>query len=184
MAGSRGSTNPLPPNALVMGRHSYHRPVVHLYPGDTAGVRIGNFTSVADDVELMPGGNHRVDWVSTFALSVRLLGGDLPPGIPISKGDIVIGNDVWLGRGVRVLSGVSIGDGAVVAAYSVVTKDVPPYAIAAGAPAAIRGTRFPDEIVQALLRIRWWDWPDEKIAEVVDLLESGRVEEFVRRFDG
>lgn len=170
--------------ALVLGRHTYFRPTVHRYLGDEAIVRIGSFTSIADDVELLPGGNHRPDWVTTFAIQQRLGGAEEPPaGIPASKGDIVIGNDVWLGRGAKVLSGVHIGDGAVVAAWAVVTRDVRPYALVAGVPAIERRRRFDDETVDALLRISWWDWPDERVLDVADLLESERVAEFVERFD-
>ena len=173
----------LPSAALTMGRHSYNRPTVHLYPDDDAAVHVGNFTSIGDDVEIMPGGNHRADWVTTFPLSVRLAGdAHNPPGLPASKGDVVIGSDVWIGRGARILSGVTIGDGAVVGAYSVVTRDVRPYAVVTGVPAIERRRRFDDSIVDALLRIRWWEWPDEQILQARAELESGDIAGFIERY--
>jgi len=95
----------------------------------------------------------------------------------------VIGNDVWLGRNSLVLSGVTIGDGAVVAAGAVVTSDIPAYAIAGGVPAKVIRYRFTPEQIAALLRIRWWDWPDEAIVAEVDLLCGGNIDEFIRRND-
>jgi acetyltransferase-like isoleucine patch superfamily enzyme len=166
-----------------MGRHSYTRPIVHRYPDDEGAVRVGNFTSIGDDVEIMPGGNHRADWVTTFPLSVRLAGAaHNPPGLPASKGDVIIGSDVWIGRGARILSGVTIGDGAVVGAYSVVTKDVRPYAVVAGVPAIERRRRFDDDVIDQLMRIRWWDWPDEEVLRARQLLESGDIDGFVKRY--
>lgn len=139
-----------------MGRHSYGSPLVVMFPGETCRVDIGAFTSIADDVEIVPGGNHPLQWVSTFPFRAMW---DLPgahaDGHPASKGDVVIGNDVWIGRGARILSGVTIGDGAVVGAYSVVTRAVAPYAIVAGAPAREVGFRSPAEVREALLVLRW-----------------------------
>ena len=122
---------------LTKGRLSYGDPEVATYPGDAAQVNVGSFTSIAAGVVLMDGGNHRTDWVTTFPLRSRLgLPGAGDGGEAYDKGDIDIGHDVWIGREARVLSGVTIGHGAVVAGYSVVTKDVPPYAIVAGNPGA------------------------------------------------
>lgn len=93
---------------------------------------------------------------------------------------ITIGNDVFIGMNVTVLDGVTIGDGAVVGAGCVVSKDVPPYAVVVGCPMKILRYRFPEETIAALLRIRWWDWPDEKLPEVEAMFFD--VEAFVRRF--
>jgi len=86
---------------------------------------------------------------------------------PRYKGDIVIGNDVWIGYGVTILSGVTIGDGAIVAANSCVVKDVPPYSIVGGVPAKVIKYRFDDETIGKLLKIRWWDWDEQKIRDSV-----------------
>jgi acetyltransferase-like isoleucine patch superfamily enzyme len=165
---------------VEMGRHTYGSPLIATFPGDTARVRIGSFTSIALDVVLMDGGNHRLDWVTTFPLRARLgLRGAYADGHPSSKGDIEIGNDVWIGMGACVMSGVKIGNGAVVAGRSVVAKDVRPYAIVAGNPAREIRRRFSDEQIDALERIAWWDWPQEKILECVCELSSENLDRFI-----
>ncbi len=97
----------------------------------------------------------------------------------MTKGGVVIGNDVWLGHQTLVLSGVTIGDGAIIGAGSVVRHDIPPYAIVAGNPARVAGFRFPPEQVEALLRIRWWDWPLERISRHLDTLLSDDIGGFI-----
>jgi acetyltransferase-like isoleucine patch superfamily enzyme len=103
-------------------------------------------------------------------------------GHPTTKGNVVIGNDVWIGFGAIILSGVTIGDGAAIGACSVVTRDVPPYAIAAGNPAQIIRYRFPEEIVATLLRIKWWDWPEDKVKENLHLICSDSMGVFIKKF--
>lgn len=167
-----------------MGRLSTPRPTVHHYPGDTGGVRIGNFSSIGDDVEFLPGGNHRTDWVTTCALRYKLGVAASPrEGQVAPSDDTIVGHDVWIGRGARILGPVTIGHGAVVGAYSLVTKDVRPYAIVVGTPAREIRRRFADDVVEALLRTAWWDWPDDKLIAELDLIESDRVDEFVARHD-
>jgi acetyltransferase-like isoleucine patch superfamily enzyme len=170
---------------LVVGRHSYTPPAfVRVYAGDAARVIIGKWCSLASDVEIVPGGNHRTDTVTTYPMRRRLgLPGVEESGQPWSKGDVVIGNDVWIGRGAKILGGLSIGDGAVVAAWSVVTRSVPPYTIVAGAPARAVRLRFSEEIVESLLRIRWWDWEDEVVLERIDELTSNDLVGFTRKYD-
>ena len=89
------------------------------------------------------------------------------------KGDTKIGNDVWIGQNVTVMPGVHIGDGAIIAANSVVVKDVPPYRIAGGNPCKIIKKRFDDELIEYLLAVKWWDWPACKIFNNLDILCSG-----------
>ena len=93
-----------------------------------------------------------------------------------NKGDIVVGNDVWIGYEAVILSGVTIGDGAIVAARAVVTKDVPPYAIVGGVPAKIIRPRFPEDVIKRLQSLRWWDWPEGKLQLHLAAIQSGRVE--------
>ena len=165
---------------LVMGRYSYGTPLVRTFVGDASTVYVGSFVSIAADVEFIPGGNHRVDWVSTFPFRwIFRLPGALEDGHPFSKGDIVVGNDVWIGTGAKIMSGVTIGHGAVVGAGAVVTKDVRPYAVVVGNPGREVTRRFSDEQVDALLRLAWWDWPIEIIIKRVDLLCSPNVEELL-----
>ena len=125
---------------LIMGRESYGAPQVlfrDLVPGKDrrATLSIGAFCSISDDVKIFLGGQHRPDWVTTWPFNVLWEDFVHIEGNPISKGDVIIGNDVWIGHNSRILSGVTIGDGAVVGANSVVAKDIPPYGIVAGNPA-------------------------------------------------
>lgn len=169
-----------------IGEYSYGHPykspkVVHF--GENVQLRIGNFCSFAEDVWILLGGGHRTDWVTTYPFSILFEGGDQFKGLPYTKGDIVIGNDVWVCTGATILSGVTVGDGAVVAAKSVVTKDVPPYAVVAGNPARVVKMRFSDEQIESLKRIQWWDWPVEKIQAEFPLLLSQDIQGFVDKHD-
>lgn len=158
---------------LSMGRHSYGRPQVRWYYGDDARVRIGHFTAIADDVVLSIGGSHPTGWVSTFPFRSRFRQpGAYRDGLPEAERDIVIGNDVWIGRGAMIMAGVTIGDGAVVAARAVVNKDVAPYAIVGGVPAKLIRHRFDEATVRRLLELQWWNWPDELIAERLPLFHT------------
>jgi acetyltransferase-like isoleucine patch superfamily enzyme len=169
---------------LSLGAHSYGNPSVVAYPGDAGRIEIGRYCSLADGIEFFLGGNHRLDWVTTFPLRAALgLPGALEDGHPASKGPIVIGNDVWIGNDVRVLSGVTVGDGAAIGAGSVVSADVRPYAVVAGNPAREIRRRFDDETVDALLRVAWWDWPDATVRERVGELSDPDLAGFVRRYD-
>lgn len=96
------------------------------------------------------------------------------------RGDIEIGNDVWIGRGAMIFSGVRIGDGAIVGARSVVTKDVAPYTIVAGMPARPIRQRFDDQTVARLLEIKWWNWSDEEVRHVAPLLQLDDIARFIR----
>jgi virginiamycin A acetyltransferase len=93
------------------------------------------------------------------------------------KGDIVIGNDVWIGYEAVILSGVKIGDGAIIGARAVVTKDIPPYTIVGGVPAKVIRKRYDDETIQRFCQIKWWDWQDEQIKQAIPLLMNGRLDE-------
>lgn len=104
------------------------------------------------------------------------------PGHPTTRGDVVIGNDVWLGYKFTVMSGVTIGHGAIVAAGAIVTKDVPPYAIVGGIPAQVIRYRFDKKQIDDLLSIAWWDWDEEKIHNAMPLLLSRDIEEFIDRY--
>jgi acetyltransferase-like isoleucine patch superfamily enzyme len=169
---------------LVTGRHTYGHPCVRWFEGDIGHVTIGSWCSLGSDIEIMPGGNHRIDTVTTFPIQRRFkLPGAEDAGQPWSKGDVVIGNDVWIGMGVKILGGVTIGDGAVVGAWSVVTKDVAPYEIVAGVPARPQGKRFSQEIIDSLLRIRWWEWEDSVVIARAQELASPDVAAFTRRYD-
>jgi virginiamycin A acetyltransferase len=100
--------------------------------------------------------------------------------ITAKKPDVVIGNDVWIGYGATILSGVEIGDGAIIGAMAVVAKNVEPYSIVAGNPARLIRKRFDEETIRKLLEIRWWDWPAEKINKNLDVICSDNVSEMIR----
>jgi acetyltransferase-like isoleucine patch superfamily enzyme len=161
-----------------IGRWSYGDLTVHTW-GEGATLTVGSFCSIAPGVQVLLGGEHRADWVSTFPFTVLWPEAQTIEGHPRTKGDVVIGNDVWIGMEAMVLSGVVIGDGAVIGARSVVVEDVSPYSVVAGDPARFVEQRFSDVIVRRLLAIRWWAWPDERIAEVLPLLLCQDVERFL-----
>jgi len=140
---------------------------------------IGKFCMIASDVTfIMNGANHLSDAVSTFPFAIfgedwsNAMDGKVYP----IKGDTTIGNDVWIGFGSTIMPGVSIGDGAIIATKSVVTKDVEPYAIVGGNPAKEIKKRFSEEQIAELLEIRWWDWPIEKITENIQNLTGNAIE--------
>jgi len=165
---------------LTIGEGTYGRPRVVKFRGDRNRVIIGKYCSIALDVTVFVGGNHRTDWVSTYAFRwCYNLPGKLEDGMPFSRGDVVIGSDVWIGSGSTLYSGVTIGHGAVIAGCSVVTRDVPPYTIVAGNPARVIKQRFSDEQIAALLEIAWWDWPLPEVLAAVDMLNGAGVDEFI-----
>lgn len=174
-------------SARQVGRHTYGQENIHVQrwnDGD-GHLLIGSFCSIAQGIIVQLGGNHRVDWISTYpfpffgATTWKQAQGI--PDFAVSKGDVVVGNDVWIGYGARILSGVTIGDGAVVACGAMVTKDVPPYAIVAGNPAQVKKYRFTEEQISDLLTIKWWNWSDEKINDNVKLLCSPDIQEFINK---
>lgn len=128
---------------------------------------IGKYCSIAAGVQIFLGGNHRTEWVTQYPFASIL---DLPGRDQdgYSNGPIVIGHDVWIGTDAMLMSGITIGDGAVVAAGSVVTKDVPPYTIVGGNPAKTIRLRFDPQTVERVHQMRWWDWPDGEIRARLD----------------
>lgn len=168
--------------SIRYGRHTYADgdPIVHSYVAvgePEPDIRIGAYCSIAAEVEFLPGGMHDTRGVSTFPW-YRLSGS----GAPTLRGPIRIGHDVWIGRGARFLGGVTVGDGAIIGAWAVVAKDVPPYHTAVGNPLRILPRKPHAMHAPALQRIAWWDWPDkdERLADVRTLT----VEEFLKRHGG
>lgn len=164
-------------DGIAIGGFTYGAPLVFRHPGHK--LTIGRFCSVAQEVTIHLGGNHRTDRMSTYQFVA--FPRDWPEAnyLPVdevygfSKGDVTIGNDVWIGYGATILSGVTIGDGAVIAAEAVVTRNVEPYAIVAGNPARLVRKRFDEDTIRRLLEIRWWDWPIDKIkANMATILDT------------
>lgn len=167
------------PGQIAVGAFTYGRPKVR-FPESGARLAIGRYGSIADGVEILLGGNHRTDWATTYPFPA--LPGLWPAaasmgGHDATRGDVVIGHDVWLGSQAMILSGVTIGHGAVVAARAVVTRDVPPYAIVAGNPAKLVRLRLPEPQVEVLLASRWWALPPEAVSRLLPLLMSDRIDE-------
>jgi hypothetical protein len=164
---------------VVRGVGTYGEPTIWTFTGeDDSKLIIGKYSAVGGTHLL--GGQHAVKHVASFPLRFHFgLEGAGQDGNPAKRGDIVIGNDVWVTFGSYVLSGVTIGDGAVVATGGVVTKDVPPYAIVGGNPAKVIRYRFSEEQIAALLEIKWWDWTDEEIIEATPWLASEDIDAFI-----
>ncbi len=155
--------------------------VLYHYPinGDT--LRIGKFCSIACGAKfLFASANHTQTSVSTYPFPIFFEEWDLDIGDVTSawdhKGDIVIGNDVWIGYEAVVMAGVTIGDGAIIGTRAVVTKDVPPYTIVGGVPAREIRRRFSDDVIARLLELKWWDWPAEQIQRNIKNIQSGRLD--------
>lgn len=150
-------------------------------------LRIGQFCSFAYGCSVLLGGEHRTDFVSTYRFPAyppfNSSHGHLKAGTEASRGHVTIGNDVWIGHRSLILSGVTIGDGAVVGAGSVVRQNVPAYGIVAGNPSRVAGFRFPPEQIEALLRIRWWDWSEDRILASLEDLMSSDMEAFIDTHD-
>lgn len=173
---------------IVVGEYTYYDAREHpeafernvLYHFDFVGdtLIIGKFCSIAEGVTfIMNGGNHRTDWFTNYPFPV--FGNGWEPAMPETwpnKGDMIIGNDVWIGYGAVLMPGVAVGDGAIIATKSVVTRDVPAYAIVGGNPAQVIRYRFDETVVEQLLAICWWEWDIEKITRNVEAICGGDIE--------
>ncbi len=138
---------------------------------------IGKFVAIATGAQfMMSGANHAMDGFSTFPFGAFDGWREKAPESPWkAKGDMRIGNDVWIGREAMIMPGVTIGDGAIIGARAVVGRDVPPYAVVVGNPGEVKRMRFDDAIIADLLAIRWWDWPAEKIARHVPAIAGADI---------
>ena len=155
--------------------------VLYHYPINHDRLIIGKFCSIACGAKfLFNCANHTMKSLSTytFPLFFEQWGLDKANVTDAwdNKGDIVIGNDVWIGYEAVILSGVTIGDGAIIGARAVVTKDVPPYTIVGGVPAKPIRKRFSDDAIGKLLSLKWWDWSNEKIAKNISYIQSGQID--------
>lgn len=159
-----------------IGEYTYGRPNVF---GDEATLKIGKFCSLAMNTTIYLGAEHQTKWVTTYPFFAKFK--EASGTSNTTKGNVVIGNDVWLADGVLVLSGVSIGDGAVVAARSVVTKDVKPYEIVGGNPAKHIKYRFTEDQIDKLLKIKWWDWEIDKIKSNFELILCDDIDRFINK---
>ena len=172
---------------IIVGEYSYYddpvdpegfeRNVLYNYGSDR--LVIGKFCAIATNVKfIMNGANHKLDGISTYPFPIFGQGWEAAMDklmeLP-SRGDTIIGNDVWIGYEALIMPGVKIGDGAVIAARSVVVSDIPPYVVAGGNPARQIKQRFSDSEVAQLLSIQWWDWDIDKITRNIDIIMGSDV---------
>lgn len=161
-------------NNIHTGRFTYGLENLKIYCWDNKSqLEIGKFCSIGPDVKIFLGGNHHTDWISTFpfghAPGSEVFGKPIQDH-PTSRGDIIIGNDVWIGGGAVLMSGINLGDGAVVGAQAMVTRNIQPYTIVAGNPAKQVSQRFSDDEIIFLQDIKWWDQPDNVISLIREYL--------------
>lgn len=153
--------------------------VLYHYPVNGDKLIIGKFCSIACGAKfLFTSANHKMSSLSTYPFPIfyeewGLDAKDIRNAWD-NKGDIVIGNDVWIGYEAVIMAGVTIGDGAIIGTRAVVTKDVPPYTIVGGVPAKPIRKRFDDATVERLIKLRWWDWEHEKIAQSIAAIQAGK----------
>lgn len=166
-----------------MDSENFESHVTHHYDFIGDKLIIGKFCAIGKGVEfIMNGANHRMCGISTYPFNI--MGGGWEKSVPSLdelplKGDTVIGNDVWFGQNVTVLPGVHIGDGAIIGTNSTVARDIPPYSIAVGNPCHVLKLRFDKEVIDYLLKLKWWDWPPEKIFANLETLTIGDVSKII-----
>lgn len=160
-----------------IGDFSYGIPKVYSW-GENARLIIGKFCSIASGVSIFLGGNHRVDWNSTYPFNTLMPESfSYIMGHPSSKGDVVIGNDVWIGSDSKIMSGVAIADGCIVGANALVTQSVlKPYTVVGGVPAKIIKRRFSSIAIRRLCKMQWWNWKDNDIITAIPLLQSNDMD--------
>lgn len=160
--------------------------VLYHYPLNQDKLVVGKFCSIACGAKfLFNSANHSLTSLATYTFPLFFEEWGLEKqrvrDAWDNKGDIVIGNDVWIGYEAIILSGVTVGDGAIIGSRAVVTKDVPPYTIVGGVPAKPIRKRFDENTIAALLQVRWWDWPEKRIQENIQNIQAGCIEKFMER---
>lgn len=158
--------------------------VLYHYPVNQDKLIIGKFCSIACGAKfIFTSANHTLQSLSTYPFPIFFeewgLGKNQVATAWDNKGDTVIGNDVWIGYEAMILSGVHIGDGAIIGTRAVVTKDVPPYSIVGGVPAKEIRKRYDEETIRKLLQIQWWSWPFDKIQQSIPYIVNGKVDKLL-----
>lgn len=177
--------------AIIVGDYTYYddpensedfeRNVLYHYPFIGDKLVIGKFCAIARGVRfIMNGANHKLSGLSTYPFGIFGQGWGPMPGKLASKGDTVIGHDVWIGYEALIMPGVKIGNGAIIAARSVVSHDVPAYGVVGGNPAKLIKKRFDEDTIVALQTLAWWNWPVEKITAAIPAITGGDIEALKR----
>jgi virginiamycin A acetyltransferase len=157
--------------------YNFEKNVLYLFEFMKDKLIIGKFCQIATGVRfIMNGSNHAMDGISTYPFKVINKAWEHVDMNVVSKGDTIIGNDVWIGNSVTIMQGVKIGDGAIIGTNSLVTKDVEPYTIVGGNPARLIRKRFDEQTIDFLLQLRWWDWSIEKITQYLPAITSANIE--------
>lgn len=161
---------------------NFEKNVLYLFDFMKDRLVIGKFCQIASGVRfIMNGANHAMNGFSTYPFKV--FGGEWAKKDSMkvfSKGNTIIGNDVWIGNSATIMQGIKIGDGAIIGTNSLVTKDVEPYTIVGGNPAQVIRKKFDDKTIELLLTLKWWDWDIQKITDNLHVITSGNIEELKR----
>jgi virginiamycin A acetyltransferase len=164
--------------------YNFEKNVLYLFEFIGDKLIIGKFCQIATGVRfIMNGSNHAMNGVSTYPFKV--FGGEWNKArLDVqTKGNTVIGNDVWIGNSATIMQGIKIGDGAIIGTNSLVTKDVEPYTIVGGNPAKELRKRFDEETIQFLLGLKWWDWDAQKITNNLEVITNGKIDELKRIYE-
>jgi len=161
---------------MSWGGHSYS--IGRIYNPNYYKFEVGKYTSIAVGLQLFTT-IHPKDMISNYPFR-ELKKWDYP--LCERKEPIIIGNDVWIGANVGIVNKVTVGDGAIVGAYTVISKDIPPYAVVVGNPPRIIRYRFNKDQIKKLLKIKWWDWTDEKMEERKDDFKL-KIDDFIKKYD-
>ncbi|MDY7559184.1 CatB-related O-acetyltransferase [Pseudomonas sp. 10B1] len=148
--------------------------------GHDAVLKVGAYTSIATGVKILLGGEHHTDWVSTYPFPAMISEVNDILDFSTSKGDVVIGSDCWICTDAMILSGVTVGHGAIVAAGAIVNRDIAPFSVVGGNPCKFIRWRFDEETRATLLQSAWWDWPIEEVKAMARTLCSADIDGFVR----
>lgn len=167
---------------MSVGKYTYGTPNVK-FSNIYSTLTIGNFCSIGGNVTIYLGGEHRTDYVTTYPfgyLHKNIFNLNRQYQEHFTKGNVVIGNDVWIGDNVTIMSGINIGDGSVIANSSHVVKDVLPFSVVGGNPAKLLKYRFTEKQIEDLLQIKWWYWDDNKINKHIEILHDTNIDNFIK----
>lgn len=167
---------------MNIGRYTYGAEHIKLHWETQGTLTIGSFCSIADNINIYLGGNHNVNHITTYPFGHVYLNKFKINNVkhPVTNGNVIIGNDVWIASNTTIMSGITIGSGSIIANNSHVIKDVEPYTLIGGNPSKFIKYRFDKDDCLELLKIAWWNWDDDKINDNVHLLCSNNIKEFIR----